>query len=73
MTESVLSYEPEYTVKQWRCSKCTHVLGDVVNGKCAPLHRVVLTYNLPAVVICPICKHEEPWYSGYDKRPDLQY
>jgi predicted RNA-binding Zn-ribbon protein involved in translation (DUF1610 family) len=53
---------------QWHCHHCKHVLGDIVNGRCIPLHRVILSYDRPTIVVCPVCGKEEFWYSEWDKR-----
>ena len=51
--------------KLWRCCKCGHVLGEVIDGVCVLKHEVRLS-NGAAVVVCPVCKAEVRWYC-YEK------
>lgn len=68
MTETAVTYQAGQSVAQWRCGRCGHVLGDIIDGRCTPLHTVVLSYGAPTVVVCPVCHSNQRWYSGWDKR-----
>ena len=55
----------------WKCEHCKHILGHVIEGVCIAVHEIKLSEG-PTVVVCPVCHNEQPWYSGYDKKLELQ-
>lgn len=67
MTEThavyIVSCQPS---ANWHCHKCGHILGAIIEGKCKPVHDVILSYDAPTVVVCPVCKTEERWYNRWD-------
>jgi rubrerythrin len=72
MTETPAIYQAGQVVTYWHCHRCKHVLGSIVDGKCSPARPVVLSYDRPAVIVCPVCGAQEAWYNKWDRPADLQ-
>ena len=66
--------KPEYEVKEWRCAKCGHLLGDVVRPSDGirqlrlywshgVSNCVSATITGLAEIVCPECSDVRTWYA----------